>query len=144
MDRTEILQFNVKIAQELMNWERADEFATSDAVWELHEDRDVYFVYDYRVVHLYKHGAVQGYARFQPDQYIDDAWMLMKRIREIDPYWCPGIYWDDDDGLSAGYWVAYANYYAETTEQFKAVDADDENECMAICKMALKLVNLKP
>ena len=73
--------------------------------------------------------------------YISDAWEVAERMRELDQYICPQIYWDDNDGLEPGYWVAEFNRYAKKTSDYRHYEAVAETAPLAICRAALLMVN---
>jgi hypothetical protein len=71
---------------------------------------------------------------------IADAWGVVEKMRELDPHWCPHVFWDDDDGLSPGYWVATFYYYGETQDEYRVCEAIADAAPLAICRVAVLAV----
>ena len=80
------------------------------------------------------------YQPFHPSRDIAAAWEVVKQFRDKDSRWCPSIFWDDDDGLSVGYWNADFTYYGDTSEEFKSDEAIGGTAPLAICRAALLAV----
>jgi len=68
---------------------------------------------------------------------IEDAWEIFTCLRNQDAHWCPSIFWDDDDGLSDGYWNVSIYYYGENEDEFKSFGAYADTAPLAICRAAL-------
>ena len=77
---------------------------------------------------------------FTPSTDIRDAWMVLEKIRSIDKYWCPNVYWDDDDGLSSGFWCCQFDYFGEDEKDFKTATGIGDTAWLAICRASLKVV----
>ena len=68
---------------------------------------------------------------------IEDAWEIFTCLRNQDAHWCPSIFWDDDDGLSDGYWSVSIHYYGEDEDEFKSFGAYADTAPLAICRASL-------
>ncbi len=70
------------------------------------------------------------------------AWEVVERLRTVDEYICPQIYWDDNDGLEPGEWVVEFNRYAKTKNDYRHTEAVAPTAPLAISRAAL-LVDLE-
>ena len=77
---------------------------------------------------------------FSPSTDISAAWDVVEKMREIDHYICPQIYWDDQDGLEPGCWVAEFNRYAKKINDYRHFEAVANTAPLAICRAALLTV----
>ena len=65
----------------------------------------------------------------------------IEKIRKIDKHWCPGVGWEDMDGLGEPGWVCGFEYYGEREEDFKEFSAIAVTMPLAVCRAALKVVS---
>ena len=72
---------------------------------------------------------------------IATAWKVIEKIRKIDKHWCPGVGWEDMDGLGEPGWVCGFEYYGEREEDFKEFSAIAVTMPLAVCRAALKVVS---
>ena len=65
------------------------------------------------------------------------AWEVVEKIKDWGEGWCPQIYWDDNDGLEPGEWVAEFNKYWEAENDYRHFEAVADTAPLAICCAAL-------
>ena len=68
---------------------------------------------------------------------ISAAWEVVEKIKDWGEGWCPQIYWDDNDGLEPGEWVAEFNKYWKAENDYRHFEAVADTAPLAICRAAL-------
>jgi hypothetical protein len=71
---------------------------------------------------------------------MSDAWDVVEKIKSWGEGWCPQIYWDDNDGLEPGDWVAEFNKYWKVENDYRHTEAVADTAPLAICQAALLAV----